>query len=358
MATEVNAFLKKLSECSAPAGREDEVASALEAEFKKCGFSVSRDVIGNVIACRGKGGAGVPRIAVVAHMDEIGLAVKSITKEGFLRFAKIGGIFDGMVSNSRVRVLVGNRKLLGIVGSKPPHLMKDEERKRLPEYDAMYVDIGAKSKDEVEKLGIRPGTLIAFDSSFEELEGGLVAGKAFDNRAGCTALVLVARALAKAGPQGFEMVLIGSCREETGLLGAGTSVFGLDPEPALAIALDTNLANGTPDVSEEQSPIKIGGGPSLSSLEASGRGFIAPQKLIEWIEKIAKQEKIPLQHAMMEGGATDASRMQYLKAGLLAASIGIPTRYLHSHSEVLSPKDIESASRLVLAIARGFRGYK
>ncbi len=352
-------FLSELSQLSGPSGAEGEVAGYLEEVFKESGFSVLRDVIGNVIACKGKRAKGAPRVVLVAHMDEVGLAVKSITKDGFLRFAKIGGIFDGLIANSRVQVLAPKGKILGIIGFKPPHLMKDEERKKLPEYEAMYVDVGAKNKEDVEKLGIRPGTMMAFESSFSKLgKNDLVVGKAFDNRAGCTALCLIAQALAKKSPSGFELVLIGSCREETGLLGAGTSVFGLSPEPSLVIAVDTNLACGTPDVSEEQSPVKIGGGPSISSIEASGRGFIAPQKLVEWIEGIAKKEKIALQHSIMEGGATDASRMQYLKAGFLAASIGIPTRNLHSRNEVLSLGDVEQAATLLLAITREFKNYK
>ncbi len=353
--SDAQVILKQLSELSAPSGDEREVADYLEKTFKASGFATRRDVIGNVIAHKaGKG----RRIAIVAHMDEVGLAVKTVSKDGFLKFAKIGGIFDGVLANARVLVHAsGGRKITGIIGCKPPHLMKDDERKKLPEYDSMYVDLGAKSREEVEKMGIRPGTLIGFQSSFAELSNGLVAGKAFDNRAGCTVLCLLAQAFKNARADA-DIVLIGSVREETGLLGAGTSVFGLSPEPDLAIAIDTTMANGTPDVSEDHTPVKLGGGPAISTIEASGRGFIAPQKLVEWMGQVAKKEKIQLQHSITEGGATDASRMQYLKAGFLAASIGIGTRYLHSRSEVLDPKDIEQASGLLLAIAKEFKNYK
>lgn len=357
MAFNLQSCLGELSDLPGTSGDEGRVADYLQKVFEKNGFSCKRDVIGNLIAKKPSKTKGAPCVVVVAHMDEIGLGVKSISKDGFIRFAKIGGIFDGLIANTRVKIHGDKEDVFGVIGFKPPHLMKEEERKKLAEYDSLYIDIGASSKEEVEKLGIKPGCLVSFESSFKVLRKDLVVGKAFDNRAGCAALCFLAQEAGRGGFD-FDLVLIGSVREETGLWGSGTSVFGLDPAPDLAIALDTHMACGTPDVSEDVCTAKMGGGPVVSIVEASGRGFIAPKKLVNWIGEVAKKAKIPVQYALIEGGATDASRMQYLKSGLLAASIGVPARYIHSHNEVLSVKDLESVGELALEMAKAFKNYK
>ncbi|MCX6767772.1 MAG: M42 family metallopeptidase [Candidatus Micrarchaeota archaeon] len=346
---ELRELLRQLSEMHAPTGEEDEVADFMAKEFSKNGFEVKKDMLGNVIA---KKGSGKRKVLLAAHMDEVGLAVMGITREGFLKFTKVGGIYDGILSNMRV-VIHAKKKIRGIIGAKPPHLMKDEELKKLPEYDQMYIDIGAKDKAAAEALGIKPGTRATFDATFADMDGGRGAGKSLDNRIGCAILVKLAEEIKKTD---CTVYLVGTVREETGLYGAGTAAFGIDPD--LAIAVDTTPAAGTPDVSEDSTPVKFEHGPSLGVLDAAGRGLIMPKKLVDWIGLVAKKRRIPLQYEVSERGATDASRMQYVKTGILAASIGVPTRYLHSLNEMASFKDLESAKNLLKAIIEEFPEYE
>jgi len=342
-------LLKELSEMHAPTGDEEEVASFMAKELSKTGFEVKRDVLGNVIA---KKGNGKKKILIAAHMDEVSLVVLGITKEGFLKFTKVGGIYDGILPNARL-IVHGKKNILGVIGMKPPHIMKDEEIKKLQEYEQLYVDIGVKDKAAAEALGIRPGTHMTYDSRFAEMEGGKVVGKSLDNRVGCAILLKLAEEMRRPD---CTLYLVGTIREETGLFGAGTASFGIDPD--LAIAVDVTITSGTPDMSEDTIPVKMEHGASLSVVEGGGRGLIMSKKLIEWIERVAKKKKLKLQHEVSERGATDASKMQYVKTGALVASIGVPTRYLHSYSEMTTIKDMETAKELLKGIIEEFPEYE
>ncbi|MEW5955874.1 MAG: M20/M25/M40 family metallo-hydrolase [Candidatus Micrarchaeota archaeon] len=348
MSAIVGNYLKKLSEMHAPPGMEDEVAAFMEQEFGKNGFKTERDVLGNVIARKGKG----RKVLVTAHMDEPALAVSGVTKEGFLKFVKVGGIFDGILPNTRV-VVHAKERLAGVIGAKPPHLMKEDEQKKLIESDQLCVDVGAADADEAKKTGIRPGTFITFDSTYREMRGGLAVGKAFDDRSGCAALLSLAGKLKDF--DGCEACLVGTIREETGLFGAAAAAFKLEPD--FAISLDACHAAG-PDVAEEKIPVKLGAGPAIAVIEGSGKGLIMSEKLVKWVEKTAADKKISLQFEVAEKGRSDASSMQYSRGGVLAASIGIPSRYIHSQNEVVHLKDVENAALLAEALLKEFPSYK
>lgn len=342
-------LLRELSALHAPTGREEAVADYLAKKFEKNGFKVERDVLGNVIARKGKG----KKVLVAAHMDEVGLSVVGITDTGLLRFAKIGGLYDGSLGTKLVRVHSQKKAIPGVIGIKSPHLMKEEEIKSLQKSEDLFIDVGAETKKEAADMGIRPGTRVTFEATFEELANDKVAGKAFDNRAGCAILVKLAE---EAAHPGCELCLVGTVREETGLWGAGASVFGIQPD--LAVAVDVSLAAGTPDVLVERVPVLLGGGPSIGVIEAGGRGLIMDEKLVDWIEKLAKRNGIKYQLEVSEGGCTDASRMQYSRTGFLAASIGVPARYIHSTCEVLSLKDLHETTRLFKVLLANFKEYK
>lgn len=342
-------YLKELTGLHAPTGDEENVAVYMEKHFKKAGFKVRRDTLGNIHAVKGRG----KKVLMAAHMDEVSLAVTSITKEGFLKFAKIGGIYNGNLGASRVTVHA-KKSVQGIVGMKAPHLMEREELQKVQKHDSMFIDVGAKNKEEAMKWGIRPGTHITFNAKFQELPNNLVASKALDNRVGCAILLKLAEKITTI--KGCELHLVGTVREETGLWGAGTATYGVKPD--LAIAVDVTLAGGSPDVSIEKVPVEFNKGPVIGVIEASGRGLIMPQKLINWIEKTAKKNKINLQYEVSEGGASDASRMQYVETGFLTASIGVPSRYIHSVSEVINLNDAEATTKLLKSIANNFKDYQ
>ncbi|MFH0835556.1 MAG: M42 family metallopeptidase [Candidatus Micrarchaeota archaeon] len=341
-------YLKQLSEMHGPTGDESEVSGFMKNEFKKHGFKVEEDVLGNVIARKGKG----KRVLFAAHMDEISLVVSAVTDQGFLKFVRVGGVNEALLPGTRVLVHA-DKRLHGVVGTKPPHLMKEEDRKIVLKTDQLFIDVGAKDKKEAEKMGIKPGVHVTFNSNFVELTPDLVLGKAFDDRAGCAVLLDLAD---KAKPTDCELILVGTVREETGLFGAGASVFSLDPD--LAVSVDVTTCGGTPDIAFDQVPVEIGKGPVLQVMEAGGRGLIIPKRLVKWLDETAKKHKINLQRDVSEGGASDASRMQYVKAGFLVGSVGIPCRYVHSQNEIVSLKDLQQASDLLLAASREFKQFK
>lgn len=338
--------LKPLSLMHAPTGQEDEVADFMEKKFKECGFSVTRDTLGNVIARKGKG----KKVLIAAHMDEISMAVKSITEKGFLKFVKVGGIYDPSLVGARVLVHAKDRRL-GVIATKAPHQMDAEEMKKVQEAKDTYIDVGVSSKKEAEKLGLRPGTHITFTGEFGHLNEHWVAGKAFDNRVGCTVVCGLAESYAQSTPP-VELCLVGTVREESGLFGAGVATFALEPD--FAIAVDVTHAFGAPGESEEDVPIGLGKGPALAVLEGSGYGLITPTHVIEWLETVAKKSGVPLQMDVHERGATDASRMQYIRQGVLTASIGVPLRYMHSQNEVIDLRDIEQTVKYLQAVVEEF----
>jgi endoglucanase len=217
----------------------------------------------------------------------------------------------------------------------------------------MFIDCGFKDAKEASYYGIRPGTHVTFDAGFEKGRNGFVFSKSLDDRVGCALLCLIAEEF---DGKSCELNLVATVREETGLMGAGTSAFAIEPE--LAIAVDVSMASGTPDVSEENVPVKFRGGAVLGVLEGSGRGLIMEDKLVNWIEGIAKKRKIKLQFEAIERGATDASRMQYVRSGLLTASLLAPARYLHSPCEMVCLEDVMEVKRLALEITKEFKDYK
>ncbi len=341
--------LKELSQLHAPTGEEDEVADYLEKHFKACGFKVERDVLGNVIARKGEG----KKVMLAGHMDEISMVVKSITEKGFLKFAKVGGIYDAQLVATRVLIHTNPRRI-GVIASKPPHLMKDEEMKKVQEASELCVDGGFADRKDAEKAGIRPGTHITFLGQFSEVSKNLVVGKTFDNRVGCTILCALAETYAKKMPP-CELMLVGTVREESGLFGAGAAAFALDPDFAVAVDVTNCIA---PGITEEELPVIMGQGPSLGVIEGGGYGLITSRKLVDWMDSVAKKHKLKLQFDVHERGATDASRMQYVRKGILAASLGVPLRYMHSQSEMLDLDDLKSAISFVEKVIEEFPTYK
>ncbi|RME79939.1 MAG: M42 family peptidase [Methanobacteriota archaeon] len=336
-------LLKKLCLANGIANNEEEVAAILEEEFKKAGLNVERDEFGNVIAYKKL--EGKP-IVLAAHMDEIGMMVKYIDEKGFIRFIKIGGIDNRTLVNQHIRIKTEKGYVDGIIGNKPPHIMKDEEFKKVIEYDEMFIDIGAKSREEVEKLGIGIGSPVFFKAPFEELLNNRVCGKALDDRIGCYMLIKIAKDLPD------NVVLLGTAQEEVSTFGKGATVATYTLEPSYFIAVDTGVAGDHATVSEEQAPIALEKGPAITLVEASGRGNMADKRLASKIMEIAKNAGISYQLEAIEGGATDAASAYNVRGGVPSIAISIPTRYIHSNVSVASLKDIEEGTKLIAKIAK------
>ncbi|HNY34492.1 MAG TPA: M20/M25/M40 family metallo-hydrolase, partial [Methanothrix soehngenii] len=231
--------------------------------------------------------------------------------------------------------------VVGVIGSKPPHVMKDEDRKKVVEARDMFIDIGCSNQVEVEELGILPGTPISMDREFAPLHGDIVTGKAFDNRAG---LVMMIEALKRTKSKST-IYAVAAVQEEVGLKGAKVAAFGLDPD--IAIASDVTIPGDHPGIEKKDAPIEMGKGPVLVVADGSGRGLIATPQVIEWLVGTAKEFEIPVQLEASDGGTTDATSIYLTRSGIPTGVISVATRYIHSPVEVLNLNDIERAADLM-----------
>ncbi|MBU0761605.1 MAG: M42 family metallopeptidase [Candidatus Altiarchaeota archaeon] len=333
-------LLEKL--CMAPgiSGYEECVADIMVEGLKKTCDEVRVDGFGNVI---GRRGSGNKKIMLAAHMDEVGFLVKNINKEGYLSFVKVGGIDDRVLYSQRVIVKAKKGDIVGVIGAKPPHLQKAEERKKVIQHEELFIDVGATSKKEAEKM-VEIGDPVIFEPNYGILKGDIHYGKAVDNRLGCYVMLKVMEKLPK--KLDATVYAIGSCQEEVGLKGARVAAYAINPD--YAIALDTTLAGDTPGIKENESNLKIGKGPSITIMEASGRGVITHPKVRDAINKASKKAKIPVQIDVLEGGMTDAAIIYLTREGIPSGVISVPTRYLHGPSSVFNMKDVNNAVKLTL----------
>jgi len=336
----INQNLEKLSNACGVTGRESEVKELMIRLMTPYADEVVVDRLDNVIAVK-KGKEKAPKIMLAAHMDEVGLMVKTITKDGFLQFSKMGGIDDRILLAQKVTVFTKKGQFPGIIGSKPPHIQKEEERKKIITYDDLFIDVGAENKEDAINLGIAIGDPIAFDIKYVKLGNDVAMGKAFDNRAGCITMVETLKLLAKTD---CTICAVGTVQEEVGLRGAITAAFGVDPD--LAIALDVTIAGDVPGVREFDTSVKMGKGPALT---ISDSGLITHPKVLRWLKETAEEEKIPYQIESGLLGSTDAARISITRQGIPSGNISIATRYIHSPVGMLSLKDIENSAKLTAA---------
>ncbi|MEM1981644.1 MAG: M42 family metallopeptidase [Candidatus Hadarchaeales archaeon] len=344
----IGELLERLSNAVGVSGREEEVAELVKAELQPFVDEIRRDTMGNLIGIKR---GSEPSCMLAAHMDEIGLMVKHIDERGFIRFVPLGGWFDQSLLNERVVFKTKKGPVYGVIGSKPPHLLEEEERKKPVKIENMFIDIGAKSEAEVKEAGIRIGSVAALDRQVRILLNGRVTGKAFDNRAG---LAVMIEAL-KNTKTTSTVYAVGTVQEEVGLKGARTSAFGL--EPTVAIALDVSLPGDYPGMEKKDSALEMGKGPSITVTDASGRGIIVSEKVLHWLTETAEKYGIPYQLDVAKGGTTDATAISLTKAGIPTGVISVPTRYLHSGVETLDLSDLKYASELVARALETARDY-
>ena len=335
--------LERLSNACGVAGREQEVRELMVKMLKPYADEVIVDRLENVIALK-KGKKNKPKIMFDAHMDEVGLLVKTITKDGFLQFAKMGGIDDRILMAQKVKVYTEKRSLPGVVGSKPPHIQKEEERKKIITFDELFIDVGAKNRDDAKAMGIKPGDPIAFDSQYRAISKDIVMGKAFDNRVGCAMMIEAFKQLEKTD---CTLYAVGSVQEEIGLRGAGTAAFGVDPD--VCIVLDVTVAGDVPGVREFDTSIKMGKGPAITVTDS---GFIAHPKVLRWLIDSATENKIDYQLETGLPGSTDAARIALTRQGIPSGTISVPARYIHSPSGLIDIKDAENSVKLAEATVR------
>jgi putative aminopeptidase FrvX len=332
-------ILKQLSEAFGVAGCEDEVREIIIEAVRNYVDEYRVDNIGNLITL--KKGTGEPRLKVMlaAHMDEVGLMITHIEKDGNLRFRPVGGI-DDRILLSKV-VLIGKARLPGVIGVKPTHLLKEEERKQVVKVDQMAIDIGVKSREEAERI-VRIGDYAVFDTEFCPLtEDGLrtVKGKAFDDRAGCAVLIEVLK-----DRYPFDLYSVFTVQEEVGLRGARVAAYAIEPD--VAFALEGTICDDMPKKKDVSPTTRIGAGPAITIMD---RSFIADSRLVELLVETAEELGIPYQIKQPGVGGTDAGAIHLVKEGVPSATVSVPCRYIHSPACLLSLEDLENTVRLMKA---------
>ncbi len=332
-------LLSELSSIPGVSGSEKPVRSYIISKLK-LGKDFRIDNIGNLIVERG---TGRPHIALVAHMDEIGLLVSKIEEDGSLRFRKIGGVDDRILPARKVKIQTDKGPVNGVIGIKPPHLVIDlEEQKKTVSFDKLRIDVGTRSRRETEALGISVLDTVTFEKELTRLGKDLVVGRSLDDRVGCGILIEVFSELADKKLKG-KVSYVWSVQEEIGLRGG--KVIGHTLDPDYVIVLDTCSSSDAPGLREEHlQPAVLGKGPALRLFDSLS---IASPVLREMAKKIAKSKRIPLQE-IVAGGSTDATAVQETGSAVMPICIG--TRNSHSTVEIISVSDVENGVRLVSAL--------
>ncbi|HTY45723.1 MAG TPA: M42 family metallopeptidase [Patescibacteria group bacterium] len=333
-------LLRELLTAPGVSGYEGDVAKIMERQLRKSCQEVQSDSFGNVIARKG---AGPKKIMLAAHMDEVGLLVKHITREGFIHFIKIGGIDDRLLLGQRVVIKTRTQDVCGIIGVKPVHLQKEEDKKHPVKYEDMFIDIGASSKDDAaEKVSLADPVI--FEPNFGKLSDKLYYGKAADDRVGCAALLKIMERINVPA----QVYAVATAQEEVGLKGARTSSFRINPD--FAIAIDTTIAGDTPHIKEKESPLRLGNGVAITLIEAAGRGIIVNEKIKQVLLDTAKKYSITHQVAVLEGGMTDGAMIYMNREGIPTAVLSVPCRYVHSPTGVFHIEDVHAAVELAVKV--------
>lgn len=336
-------LLKKLTEASGLPGMEGEIRDLIKEEVKGLVDEVRTDALGNLFAFK-KGKVDGPVIMLTAHMDEVGLIVSFIRKNGLLKIKTIGGV-DPRVLVSK-KVLVGPNKVPGVIGSKPIHLQSADERKTAIPLDSLYIDIGANDDDEAKELVSR-GDAVVFDTKYVEFGDGCAKAKAFDDRIGCAVLIEMLK-------REYDLPIwaVFTVQEEVGLRGA--SVAAWDIKPDMALIFEGTSAANVPGSKERQYSTSLGDGPALSLMDA---GTIINRKIVRDIAKIADENGIAIQYRRTNFGGTDAGKIHLTQEGIPAAVISVPTRYIHSPVSMIKLSDyhalLDLTDKYLQKIAKG-----
>ena len=305
--------------------------------------SIDTDVHGNVtVALNPK---GFPRIMLAGHCDQIGMMVTYINDNGYIFVSSIGGIDPAILPGSRVVVHSKHGPIEGVIGRRPIHVLKPDERGGKVELRELWIDIGSKNRKETERV-IGVGDAITFRLEMIRLGSDLVTSPGLDNKCG-TFVVMEALRLCSARKLQCALFAVSTVQEEVGLRGAKTSCYGIDPQ--VGIAVDVTHATDYPDIDKRtHGDLKIGGGPVIV------RGANINPPLEAKLIATAKTKRIPIQIEATPGGTgTDANALQLTRAGVATALIGIPNRYMHTPVEIVSLSDLEAAAKLIAATVAG-----
>ncbi|HVW20827.1 MAG TPA: M20/M25/M40 family metallo-hydrolase [Opitutaceae bacterium] len=338
-------FLTELLNARSPSGAETEAQAVWDRHVKPAADAYRNDALGNRLATLNPGGD--PTLMLAGHMDELGLMVTYVNKDGFLYFDTVGGHDRTVISGRRVIIQTAHGPVKGVTGKRAVHLMDEADRKKVPEIHEIWIDIGAASKKEaLERVAI--GDVATYDHDFELFHGSIGVARAFDDKVGAyVAGETLIRLAALKKKLAAKVVSVATVQEEIGTRGAVTSAYLADPH--IAVAIDVGHATDHPDVDQRKyGETKLGGGPILC------RGPNINPKVFEKLVRAAKKAKIPYQ---LEGDprptGTDARAIQMGRGGIATGLVSIPLRYMHTPSEVVDLEDVERTVQLLVEFARG-----
>ncbi|HEX8395712.1 MAG TPA: M42 family metallopeptidase, partial [Longimicrobium sp.] len=329
-----------------PSGFETPAARVWRAEAEAFAQNVRVDTGGNSLASVGP--AGGPRIMLAGHVDEIGLMITHIDEEGFLYVDGIGGWDPQVLVGQRIRFFSREGEVVGVVGKKPIHLIKPEEKEKAVKLSDLWVDIGVANREEATKRGVRVGDPGIVDARLVELGNRLIASRAVDNRVGAFVVLEVLRELSREGGAA-EVTAVATAQEEIGYHGGGARTTAYTLDPAMSIVVDLTFSTDAPGVDKKQvGEHKLGSGPVLS------RGSAIHPIMFERLAETAERENIPY---TIQGSprftSTDADAIYLQRGGIPTAVVSVPNRYMHSPNEVVSLDDIDATVKLIAAFCRG-----
>jgi len=338
--------LRALLTSTGPSGYETAPAAAWRDAAGAVG-EVTVDVMGSSWA-RVAGTEGGPTLAVVGHIDEIGLIVTHIDDDGYLRFAAVGGWDPQILVGQRVEIAAKDGVVPGVIGKKPIHLLRDEERKKVAELRELHIDVGAADGDEARRL-VRIGDVAVIAGEPLELPNERAVSRSMDNRLGCFVAYETARLVSEAGGAPGDVVAVAAVQEETTLGGSRTTAYSLEPD--LAVVVDVTHATDPPGIDvNELGKHPLGSGPVIE------RGSNLHPQVTDLLLETAEEEGI--QYTMSASGrhtGTDADAMHVSRGGVPVGLVSIPLRYMHSPVEMVDLRDVDGAARLIAAAARRLR---
>ncbi|MCQ8781158.1 M42 family metallopeptidase [Mangrovibrevibacter kandeliae] len=337
-------LLKRLCETPGVPGRERRVRDLITAEAKDLFDEIRTDTLGSLICTRRGKGDKPLKLMLLCHMDEIGFLVSHVTDAGFINIDPVGGFDPRNLFSRRVLVCTENGDFKGVMNAegKPIHIQSAEDRKKMPEPNEFFVDIGfgAKTKEMVQV-----GDYVVMNEPFEEM-GEKIVSKALDNRIACWLGLEAVRKLVEEGlTHDCELTVAFTAQEEVGLRGAKTAAYGIQPD--IGIGVDTTLACDTPGVPDKDRTTLQGKGFGLHMKDGS---FIADIDLVREIEALAKEKSIPHQRTILARGGQDGAAVQQAAAGARAVGIVVGTRYIHTVAEMIDKRDLEAAREILTAI--------
>ncbi|NLS54949.1 peptidase [Hafnia alvei] len=342
------ALLETLCNAHGVSGDEHEIREILHHELQDHADEITFDGLGSFIAKKGSKG---PKVAIVAHMDEVGMMVKFISNEGYLYFDTIGSWWNQSMLNHRmqIRTRSGN-KILGIVGSIAPHALNEKQKQSPIELDDMFIDVGASSAKAVEAMGIAVGDFICPEPNYSLLGANRVLAKALDNRAGCALAVELFKQVSNPD---ITLYSVATVQEEVGLRGAQASAETIKPD--IVIVIDTAVAGDIPGINTIKFPLRLDAGPAVMLFD---KRYFPHQKLTAEIKSCAVTAQQPLQVCTMKTGATDAGRYNVMGGGRPVVALCLPTRYLHANSSMISIQDYRALSQILNEFLQNYNAAK